>query len=241
MSLIVCPECGKEMSDTSKVCIHCGFRRKNSSKQTLLIIIALLLQLTAIILSVAEIPVYRLEEYNKHTYLSGWGPDLEYSEYENVNNEAEYSNILLSLNETSCPAVHVESGLEIISYITIFVMILGLAAYTYVLLTSREISHHWIIPLIAAIVLLVHSIVISIPKLWMIDGSGYYIASPYAGWWAIIGSEITAGILGKLSAKKKCSKSDSTGENDISGSSYVDNRGRYIGADLISDIPENEE
>ena len=25
MALIVCPECGKEMSDKSGVCIHCGY------------------------------------------------------------------------------------------------------------------------------------------------------------------------------------------------------------------------
>lgn len=25
MALIVCPECGKEISDKSEACIHCGF------------------------------------------------------------------------------------------------------------------------------------------------------------------------------------------------------------------------
>ena len=25
MALIVCPECGKEVSDKSEVCIHCGY------------------------------------------------------------------------------------------------------------------------------------------------------------------------------------------------------------------------
>lgn len=26
MALIKCPECGKEISDTSKTCIHCGYK-----------------------------------------------------------------------------------------------------------------------------------------------------------------------------------------------------------------------
>lgn len=34
MALIKCPECEKEMSDTSKVCIHCGFKLKNNLKSS---------------------------------------------------------------------------------------------------------------------------------------------------------------------------------------------------------------
>ena len=38
MALIVCPECGKEISDRAGYCIHCGFPldmfKKNSSKGT---------------------------------------------------------------------------------------------------------------------------------------------------------------------------------------------------------------
>lgn len=30
MPLIKCPECGKEVSDTSDVCIHCGYKFKNT-------------------------------------------------------------------------------------------------------------------------------------------------------------------------------------------------------------------
>lgn len=26
MALIKCPECGKEVSDTTKKCVHCGYR-----------------------------------------------------------------------------------------------------------------------------------------------------------------------------------------------------------------------
>lgn len=33
MALINCPECGKEISDTTKVCIHCGYRLKQKRKE----------------------------------------------------------------------------------------------------------------------------------------------------------------------------------------------------------------
>lgn len=32
MALITCPECGKQISDTTKVCIHCGKKISSSDK-----------------------------------------------------------------------------------------------------------------------------------------------------------------------------------------------------------------
>lgn len=32
MALIKCPECGKEISDTCTVCIHCGYRLKEADE-----------------------------------------------------------------------------------------------------------------------------------------------------------------------------------------------------------------
>ncbi len=29
MALIKCPECGKEISDKSEICVHCGYPLKN--------------------------------------------------------------------------------------------------------------------------------------------------------------------------------------------------------------------
>lgn len=53
MALIKCPECGKEISDQSKTCIHCGFplERKKSKENTtkITIIVVALLVLLAII------------------------------------------------------------------------------------------------------------------------------------------------------------------------------------------------
>ena len=40
MALIKCPECGKEISDTAKNCIHCGYVLKEGTSNPDLIIIA---------------------------------------------------------------------------------------------------------------------------------------------------------------------------------------------------------
>lgn len=37
MALIVCPECGKEISDKSSACIHCGFPLKTNVVQSLIV------------------------------------------------------------------------------------------------------------------------------------------------------------------------------------------------------------
>lgn len=33
MALIKCAECGKEMSDSAKMCPHCGFKKENNDKK----------------------------------------------------------------------------------------------------------------------------------------------------------------------------------------------------------------
>ena len=35
MALIKCPECGKEISDTCDVCIHCGYKLQTKKKSSL--------------------------------------------------------------------------------------------------------------------------------------------------------------------------------------------------------------
>lgn len=50
MAIINCPECGKEISDTTEVCIHCGYRLKKEqpapvqrkSKKKMIITLAVL-------------------------------------------------------------------------------------------------------------------------------------------------------------------------------------------------------
>lgn len=51
MSLISCPECGREVSDTGKKCPHCGFVLKKTEFKKVVMVIALVLQLAVIVLS----------------------------------------------------------------------------------------------------------------------------------------------------------------------------------------------
>ena len=45
MALINCPECGKEISDTSTTCINCGFKFKKTSRKRPIILIAIFIAL----------------------------------------------------------------------------------------------------------------------------------------------------------------------------------------------------
>ncbi len=56
MALITCPECGKEVSDTSKKCVHCGYKFKNGKGggkgKKVIIISVIIVAVLAVALSV---------------------------------------------------------------------------------------------------------------------------------------------------------------------------------------------
>ena len=90
MALIVCPECGKEISDNSKKCIHCGYKIKRAkpiNKKLIIIAVAIIiLTVIAIVfisnnLSSDERYVYELVKDYKNklkdpTSLAVSGPSL---------------------------------------------------------------------------------------------------------------------------------------------------------------------
>lgn len=46
MAIIQCPECGKEVSDKTKSCIHCGYpltKKKNIPKKTIMLIVGIII------------------------------------------------------------------------------------------------------------------------------------------------------------------------------------------------------
>lgn len=45
MALIKCPECGNEISDSSKKCVHCGFKFKNKKNTKIIIVITIVVVL----------------------------------------------------------------------------------------------------------------------------------------------------------------------------------------------------
>ena len=49
MALINCPECGKEISDSTKICPHCGYKLKNKSASKKWIIPVIIISIVVII------------------------------------------------------------------------------------------------------------------------------------------------------------------------------------------------
>lgn len=58
MAIINCPECGKEISDTSKKCINCGYKFKKVKKSSIITII-LIIMIIAIIISTTIILIHK--------------------------------------------------------------------------------------------------------------------------------------------------------------------------------------
>lgn len=75
MALINCPECGKEISDTAKKCIHCGYAlTKSTKKKKKLIIGGILIVAIAIIITLVLTLVWN---NNKVTEVKLTGDNLE--------------------------------------------------------------------------------------------------------------------------------------------------------------------
>lgn len=85
MALIKCSECGKEISDTSKVCIHCGYSLKrnsmNNKKKIILYVIIGYIALAIII----SIGMY-FEESSRQDTIDKYKEDIDYKmeEYEDT-------------------------------------------------------------------------------------------------------------------------------------------------------------
>ena len=73
MALVNCPECGKEVSDTAKVCVHCGFKipkikteKEKANKKDMIISLSILFCL----LIVGIIFVWSNKQHSVKTYYS---------------------------------------------------------------------------------------------------------------------------------------------------------------------------
>lgn len=64
MALVNCPECGKEVSDTIKICPSCGYRIKKKNKKKIIILIAIIIVLIAISVTVGLL-IYKNNEKKK--------------------------------------------------------------------------------------------------------------------------------------------------------------------------------
>ncbi|MCR4754718.1 MAG: zinc-ribbon domain-containing protein [Lachnospiraceae bacterium] len=91
MSLITCPECGKEISDQAEVCINCGYRlRSASSKKTgknkALILVPIILLLLGIIASIV-------------LYFAVYMPNQKYEEAVRLIGVEDYDKAIKMLEE----------------------------------------------------------------------------------------------------------------------------------------------
>lgn len=68
MALIKCKECGKEISDTSKICVHCGAKTEMAKKNKKKIVIITSIIILLIVLSIASI--FIIKKLNDKTNLS---------------------------------------------------------------------------------------------------------------------------------------------------------------------------
>lgn len=68
MALINCKECGKEISDTSKVCVHCGAKTEKAKKIRKKVIVIIIIIILLILLSIASI--FIIKKLNNKTNLS---------------------------------------------------------------------------------------------------------------------------------------------------------------------------
>lgn len=68
MALINCKECGKEISDTSKVCVHCGAKTEKAKENKKKVIVIASIIILLIILSIASI--FIIKKLNNKTNLS---------------------------------------------------------------------------------------------------------------------------------------------------------------------------
>lgn len=201
MAIVKCPECGNEISDTASRCVHCGYRKGLSKKVKVSVTIAFLIQLIAIVLLAAVNYIYVFEGHYYHYVYSEFGSEFDYSGYQVVDEDC-FSNVFLKHNNTIDPEAEVTTIVEITSYIIIAVGILGVAAYLYMLLREKYLQYYWLIPVLAAGTLLIHSIVVSVSKLGMIGTQGYYEIRPSIVWFIVIALEISAAVLGKKSTRE---------------------------------------
>lgn len=113
MALINCPECGKEISDTAKKCIHCGYAlTKNTEKKKKLIIGGILIVAIAIIITLVLTLVWN---NNKVTEVKLTGDNLE--EYFIIDASVEDVDIgatsgLFSIEYTGTATLNVSARLK---------------------------------------------------------------------------------------------------------------------------------
>lgn len=228
MSIIKCPECGKEYSDTASKCIHCGYRKELSKNVKRNITIALLLQIAAIVLLVVCSYIYIFDGYYTNYHYSPFGNEFDYSANRLERNDS-YGNLFLNQTNTSENKADVSAIIVLVSYIVIILGVCGIVSHLYILLSKKPFPYSLYLPILTAGTLIIHSLVVSLSRPDMIGSDGYYEIRPSIVWFLIMILEIVATILNQKVQNRTVKaeeKETMTGVN-VTPSGFVDMHGIF--------------
>lgn len=204
MAMIPCPECGKEMSDSSGACPSCGYRIKASKKQKTLIRIAIVLQIVVLILCSA-ITVYR-GEIIVYRYESGVDLESPYDEvvWQKVRSFGGYdlANIfLMSTGYDGTPDGSIEvQAITFLGILALIAIILGIILYWIKQSKPKSMPRYWIAPLVVIALLLIQAFLL--PGAYATATSSYESVpynidfKPYIGWYITVFFELITCFLG---------------------------------------------
>ena len=136
MALIKCPECNKEISDTSKRCPNCGYKFHIKNRKTIYTIISIIviciIIISGLILYIHSQPIYQyktqaisiLTNYKSNTISSKEAKEQLDNLYSRINDEKKQDSKLLGLkikiNSASIKLIDGLSITEINKYINDF-------------------------------------------------------------------------------------------------------------------------
>lgn len=105
MALINCPECGKEISDSTKICPHCGYKLKNKSDSKKWIIPVIIISIVVIIaLIVTAVALTGKKGNNKNDTQSAISSTVQETTADksvSLNDNSEFQEKLKSESEKS--------------------------------------------------------------------------------------------------------------------------------------------
>ena len=147
MALINCPECGKEISNTVKECIHCGCPlkdKKKISKKTIIIIIVLLMVAFMVVKlnsshTIQHTKLFEIMEYKQPSSIKEeLGNGYEYKSFDSGSTCEDYEDITID----GLPCSLVEISYDYGEYERVLIEVSGITAEEKSVLEKDFISYY---------------------------------------------------------------------------------------------------
>lgn len=198
MAMIPCPECGKEMSDSSGVCPSCGYQRVASKQQKKLIKIAIILQIIVLILFSVVGTVYR---GNIMGYRYETGIDLEADvslewamshpeKVTSVEGDTIANILLMNFDHIVAPGFAMFVG-----FLALVAVILVVILYRVKQTKPKSMPRYWIAPLIVIVLLVIQMLLLSGERIYLPHDESVLL-KPFVGWYASVLLELVTCYLG---------------------------------------------